>query len=115
MSRSRNPSDQAPIADATRVLFERYASIIEEAGPDTLSTDPRLGLDNLLWLCREGAKKVHELPIDKTSRWLGFVQGCLAMRGLVTVDGERDASRPLFHAAYREAGLAAPATVERET
>lgn len=40
------------------------------------------------------------LPIDKISRWLGFLQADLIHKGIMTVDGERDFSRPLFHEAY---------------
>jgi len=36
------------------------------------------------------------MPICKLNRWLGYVQGVLIERGVLTVEGERDATRPLF-------------------
>lgn len=88
------------VEQANRTLFARYLDIIENAEMDALSANPRLSLENLAWMCRQGGKE--GMPLDKASRWLGFVQGCLAMRGLIDVDHERDVSRPLYHHAYGE-------------
>lgn len=33
---------------------------------------------------------------DKAHRWLGYVQGCMVMRGWLDVDQERDRTRPFF-------------------
>lgn len=106
-----------PRATATAILFDRYAAVIAAAAEDPSATvpftqDPRLSLANLAWMCRTGAAEAATLPIDKTSRWLGFVQGCLAMRGLISVDAERDATRPLFHAAYEALGFERPESRE---
>lgn len=35
-------------------------------------------------------------PICKLNRWLGYIQGTLIARGFLSVQGERDATRPLF-------------------
>ena len=105
-----------PVQHATAALFTRYAEFIEAAraeAPDLLAADARLSLENLLWICREGAARIEELPEDKTSRWLGFVQGCLAMRQIIDVDEERNVSRPLFHEAYRASQIPRPPTVAR--
>lgn len=106
----------APVLQASLILFTRYCDIIEQArlsGPDPFAQDARLSLENLAWLCTCAQREGAQLPVDKISRWLGFIQGCLAMRGLVDVDTERDVSRPLFHAAYREANQAPPLPRER--
>lgn len=81
---------------ANDLLFSRYASFIRRAGID--EGDPRrTSLANLAWMCSTG---IHEpMSTDKASRWLGFVQGCLATRGIIDVDDERDYSRKLFHEA----------------
>lgn len=34
----------------------------------------------------------------KANRWLGFIQGCMIMRGMTTVQAERDFTRPYFKA-----------------
>ncbi|MFG6080454.1 hypothetical protein ACEUZ9_001058 [Paracoccus litorisediminis] len=104
------------IPEATRIMFERYLGIINQARHEVDPESPgdsRKSLGNLAWMCAEGMDKHDALPIDKLSRWLGFVQGCLAMRGLISVDAERDFSRPLFHAAYCTAGDEPPGTLER--
>ena len=102
----------SPVRKATDTLFNRYLGILAEAGEDPLASHPRLALANLGWMSERALEQ--EFPIDKASRWLGFVQGCLAMRGLVDVDAERDFSRPLFHAAYEEMGMHIPEKAERE-
>ena len=100
-------------------MFGRYYDLIQaqldaEAEFSGGEVPHRLDLRNLLWLCEEGkdAMITNSMPLDKASRWLGFVQGCLAMRGLIDVDTERDFSRPLFHAAYENEGLIVPGTLE---
>lgn len=103
-----------PVRSATLVLFARYEALIrQEQRSAEANDDPRLSLDNLVWLCERARQPDLGLPIDKLSRWLGFVQGCLAMRGLISVDEERDLSRPLLHDAYRKAGERVPAQQER--
>lgn len=100
----------ASLTDANRQLFERYARLVEKTDhDDRYANDPRLSLSNLAWMCREGMQA--DMPEDKSSRWLGFIQGCLAMRGLIDVDTERDISRPIFHSLTR--GMPPPRTRER--
>jgi hypothetical protein len=63
-------------------------------------------------MARTALQEGGSWPEDKLSRWLGFVQGVMAAQGLITVAEEREASRPLFHWAYRVQGFETPATVE---
>jgi hypothetical protein len=80
-------------------MFRRYLQMLDNA-VDTDIPGPELtGFDNLRWMCRTALEHIEEYPIDKTSRWLGFVQGILVIRGFTSVQAERDFSRPLFHAA----------------
>ncbi|MCE6958083.1 hypothetical protein LAZ40_03305 [Cereibacter sphaeroides] len=104
---------QDPCVVASSVLFARYLVLID-GQDDPLADDPRLSLANLAWMCRIAIEGAASLPVDKISRWLGFVQGCLAMRGLIDVDVERDFSRPLFHGAYAALGIGLPPTMEAE-
>jgi hypothetical protein len=67
---------------------------------------------HLAWMCDTAADRCRDWPLDKLSRWLGFVQGVLASRGTLSVEAERDFSRPLFHAAYAVDGEAAPETLQ---
>ena len=99
-------------------LFRRYLGIIQSAvledNTDKLSDHPRLSLKNLEWMCQTAISQSPDMADDKASRWLGFVQGCLAMRDLINVDEERDITRPMFHSVYKKDGGLAPGTLSRD-
>lgn len=82
----------------SNILARRYLSIIAMREPDfdTFAHNKRLSLFNLEWMCKEIIIHGEDMSEDKISRWLGFIQGCLAMRGMIDVDEERDTSRALF-------------------
>ncbi len=105
------------LAAASSELFKRYLVIIEQelsSGPlDPFAGDRYLSLENLAWMCAHAIEHAANLPIDKISRWLGCVQGCLGTRGHIDLGVERDISRPLFHAAYRRDGIKIPDSRER--
>lgn len=64
-------------------------------------TKKKTGITHLIWMCEELLKRgIADFPPDKSGRWIGFVQGCMACRGLLNVDAERDRTRPLYTAAY---------------
>lgn len=65
--------------------------------------------ENLSWMARHILSN-PELPADKISRWLGFLQGVLAVRGRLSVAAERDATRGIFHRAYALLRIAKPAS-----
>jgi len=67
---------------------------------------------NLKTLVNAASSK--ELPIDKVSRWLGFIQAHLINTGQTTVGEQRDYTRPLFHAAYRADGIEVPPTIGKK-
>jgi len=106
------------LSDANALLFNRYVPIIQEAQssgtPDPFSDHPRLSLSNLLWMCQTGGDQAAQMPDDKASRWLGFVQGCLAMRMMIDVDEERDVTRPLFHKVHQNRTGETPVTLSRD-
>lgn len=102
-----------------QTLFSHYGEVISSAMEngieDPFFGNPRLSLENLLWMCKTGEENCANMPEDKASRWLGFVQGCLAMRGLINVDAERSRTRPLFHQVYKNRTGQRPATYERKS
>lgn len=104
------------ISKATRSLFQRYRDLIETSLIEASGADapPGTDLQHLHWMCVEAMDNIHQMPIDKASRWLGFVQGCMVMHGLISVEAERDFSRPLFHAAYKEEHILVPDSMGRE-
>lgn len=80
-----------------RQLFLRYERLIFD-NPDKLSGLPnKCGQKHMARLCNEVMTNAETYPYDKLCRWLGFIQGVLAVQGIIDVDVERDYTRPLFH------------------
>ena len=81
---------------ATKELFQRYLNEFNLT-------------NNLKELSIEAIDKINDYPIDKLSRWLGFVQGYIIFTNQSTIDIERDFSRPLlFHKAYENENIQIP-------
>lgn len=68
--------------------------------------------DRLVPMLEKMEENASEWPVDKTNRWLGFVQGCLFVEELIDVDVERDFTRPLFHKYYEDNGIKIPESVD---
>lgn len=89
------------IIEGTISAFERYKTLLEtkKAKALDLSDDDPTSLNHLLWMCNTMIKNLKTdpaYPIDKASRWLGFVQGILIAKKLTTVKDERNITRPWF-------------------
>jgi len=63
-------------------------------------------------MCLTLVNKMEEWPIDKSSRWLGFIQCGVINLKLTTVKNERDFSRPLFHKAYTNENTVIPQVMD---
>ena len=87
-----------PIDSVHLELISRYLVITEVTKVDEHIT-------NMLLHLQENIKK---FPTDKTSRWIGYIQRYMIEVGAVTVQSERDFSRPLFHSAYKKLGYTIP-------
>lgn len=74
----------------------------------TLFDKPQQSAPHLLWMLDELDRKLDRFPVDKTGRWIGYVQGVLACNGFLDVNEERDRTRPLFQKAYSTAEAIAP-------
>jgi hypothetical protein len=98
------------VLEVTMLLFKRYLKILEDID---IQEGCETSKDHLEWMCRT-ALQHQDYPIDKLSRWLGFVQGVLTARGKLSVDDERDYSKPLFHNAYEMDGHQIPPTIHRK-
>lgn len=60
-----------------------------------------LSLPHAMWMCETALKGLQAgEPLDKYSRWLGFVQAVLAHLAVITVAQERTSTRAAFHQAY---------------
>lgn len=78
-------------------ILLRYEAMIGDQGIlwAECIPDPGTDLAHLRWMLSE-LWEMRDTP--KAMRWLGFVQGVLIMRGLTTVQTERDFTRPYFTA-----------------
>ena len=43
---------------------------------------------HLLEMCEKIEKNADDWPVTKLHRWIGFIQGCLVMAGLTTIEKE---------------------------
>ena len=86
------------VHDVNIILIKRYKKMLKKT--------PK---NRDLKMCKILLKS--DFPIDKTSRWIGFIQRGLIDGNLTTVQAERDFSRPLFHKAYKEMGYEIPESV----
>lgn len=83
--------------DVLDILFPRYLKLIEKHGSSLEDLPPKCDGDHLYMLCTDAMVNMDLYPFDKMCRWLGFIQGVLAVQGIIDVDVERDYTRPLFH------------------
>lgn len=98
-----------PLRGALRAVLDGLRTNI----PDNDGDGSETSFVNLRWMADKCLSEIDTLPLDKLNRWVGFIQGVLAVRGLLNVSTERDRTRPLFHAAYREMGIEPPASADR--
>jgi hypothetical protein len=95
-----------PVSDEGSLLaFERYADMIKKKGYEPVNHteiedgDPTHP-EHLLWMCEHCKYQVRDdgqgMSVDKYSRWLGFIQGCLIYHGFITVENERNITRIWF-------------------
>ena len=69
---------------ATKELFQRYLNEFNLT-------------NNLKELSIEAIDKINDYPIDKLSRWLGFVQGTVISKKYTTVVDERNNTRDILN------------------
>lgn len=116
------PNDK-PLRNVLQALLVQYGMVLriakakedvrhDDKGEPAVNVPKGMERDHLRWMVNEALKHFMTWPIDKTSRWVGFIQAAMVLHGLTTVKAERDFSRPLFHAAYQRMGLSVPATAE---
>ncbi len=96
-----------PLQKAHYQTLEGLLEIIPTTEDD--SSDPT-SLSHLRWMIAECINEIETYPIDKISRWIGFVQGVLTMKGILDTKAERDRTRPFYHEAYKTMGIAIPQT-----
>lgn len=85
------------IREVTKLLFERYLNQFKLS-------------EELQRLSFKALEEIETYPIDKLSRWLGFIQGYVIFTNQTSVEIERNFSRPLFHNAYKAENIKIPHT-----
>ena len=88
---------KSKIRVVTKILFERYLNQFELS-------------EELKRLSFKALEEIETCPIDKLSRWLGFIQGYVIFTNQTTVEIERNFSRPLFNNAYKSENIKIPPT-----
>lgn len=79
-------------------LLDAIGSI--DSDDDSPKLPDKCDVESIYKLCTEIFYYGDTYPFDKMNRWLGFIQGVLAMRGIISVDEEREFTRPLFHSLH---------------
>lgn len=92
------------INDANKEVIIHLQEIIEKYSPNDTN-------DHLIKMTHTLLANIDNYPVDKTSRWIGFIQGVLYTDGLIDIKQERDFTRPLYHAVYTHSKQEIPATV----
>lgn len=79
-------------------ILDRYVGLINgQLTPDDLTPGPdKTELEHIKGMI-EVLRNDETQSITKKHRWLGFIQGVLIMRGLTTVDIERNYTRDIFN------------------
>lgn len=106
-----NETFQSDLSDSTiflndkeekvsKILFNRYLSLIKEHHL-TFDSKSSIKFLELKKICEENIKNTAHYSFDNLSNLLGFVQGVLAINGIISVDQERDLTRPLLHSLHK--------------
>jgi hypothetical protein len=98
-----------PLRDALTATVVGLKGMIPEGDDGVGDTS----FANLRWMADKCIAEMETFPPDKTSRWIGFIQGVLATKGHLSVADERDRTRPFFHEAYIALGFKPPVSVSR--
>jgi hypothetical protein len=89
-------------------LFKRYNTIAQQ-------NQDKIKGDQAHIVMQMGVSAIgspERFPAEKMSRWLGFIQGILFANGIITIEEERNISRPLIHRAYKDSGSNPPKSID---
>ncbi len=104
--------DVKTMADVIDRLYETYRPLCDESSYLAAFTQGHLAKELTLghagWMLDRVKENASTWPVDKLHRWIGFVQAILVLHEKVTVDQERERTRPLFHSLYHREGIIPP-------
>jgi len=101
-------TDYTSLKEVYDELFKRYNTKAQNAYGNKLIPKE---IESKILLMGITCINKREMDITKLSRWLGFIQGMLFVYGVISIDEERDFSRPLIHKAFEQMGLEKPKTI----
>ena len=85
--------DYSKLLDAHRLMINRYRNFI--IGKNFIDEKELIGFCDLAMDLQNP---------DKLSRWVGYIQGILIERKIVTVESERNWSRAIYKPIYEKLG-----------
>jgi hypothetical protein len=109
------------VRSVTKICFERYLDVVNKKFDSASELDlwtpefsnlNKTSYYHIRWMCQVCLEHIEDWPVDKLSRWLGFIQGLLTTKSEILVDNERSFSRKLFHEAYTKDNIIIPETLE---
>ena len=106
LPKNQSTDGYGPLKDAYDEIFRRYNGLAQNNAD--IPSDQQYKIQSMGIYCISH----HEMPIDKISRWLGFIQGILYAHNLLDINEERDITRPLIHAAYKEMQKEIPQSID---
>lgn len=80
------------IYDANLIVTEHLLKVCEDRNYDNVH------ITRMLYTLKDN---IEYWPIDKSSRWIGFIQGVMFKDGIIDLDEERYFTRPIFHSVYK--------------
>lgn len=101
--------------EVTIALLMGYKQTCKTTSDPNPDSPAGTSLKHMAWMCDQAFDNQLEWPMDKLSRWLGFIQGVLIMKGIIEAEHTRNITRPMFHAAYTNEGIAIPETLTPES
>lgn len=77
----------APVFSSTPYSVDKY---VENIYVDSVAQDV---INQVLWMCDQIDDMLIHNNVDKSMRWLGFIQGILWITGVKTIDEMREDNR----------------------
>ena len=87
------------LKSAYSALIDRYISKINSFNGNFLEI-PKANKEHILSMLKK--LKNEDFNLDKMARWIGYIQGVLAVNQVISVEEEMEFSRTLFQKAYNK-------------
>lgn len=93
---------QIQVNSANRELAIRYYRLLEIWLAENDFRHSYIDAVKLIQLCDYIVSvPLTDISPDKGSRWIGYIQAELIREQIITIDSERDFTRPMFHKIYK--------------